>query len=115
MGFKTDLEALILAVLQDGPAHGYEIAKRVRKQSANALELGENRLYPCLKALEEGALVEAEWDPQDGRPARKTYSLTAQGRRELEAKRSSWEKYSEAVNLILVPGMAKEARNGKVS
>ncbi len=115
MGFKTDLEALVLGVLQDSPAHGYEIARRVKKLSASALELGENRLYPALKTLEEDGFVEAEWEPQEGRPPRKVYRLTADGRRELESKRSSWVKFSEAVNLILVPGLATEVRDGKVS
>jgi PadR family transcriptional regulator, regulatory protein PadR len=115
LGFKSDLDALILGVLQESPAHGYEIARRVKKLSASALELGENRLYPCLKTLEDDGFVEAEWEPQDARPPRKVYRLTADGRRELEAKRSSWVKFSDAVNLILVPGMVKEARDGKVS
>jgi DNA-binding PadR family transcriptional regulator len=115
MGFKTDLESLILGVLQESPAHGYEIARRVKTLSASALELGENRLYPSLKALEEDRFVEAIWEPQDGRPPRKVYRLTADGRRELESKRSKWLQFSQAVNLILVPGTVKEARNGKVS
>ena len=115
MSFKTDLEALILGVLQESPAHGYEIARRVKSLSASALELGENRLYPSLKALEDGNLVEAQWEPQTGRPPRKVYRLTPQGRRELETKRSAWLKFSDAVNVILSPGMAREVRDGKVS
>ena len=115
MAFKSDLDALILGVLQESPAHGYEIARRVKLLSASALELGENRLYPCLKTLEDDGSVEAMWEPQDGRPPRKVYRLTAAGRKELEAKRSAWLKFSEAVNTILVPGITKEARNGKVS
>ena len=113
--FKSDLDALILGVLQESPAHGYEIARRVKSLSASALELGENRLYPSLKALEDASLVEAQWDPQIGRPPRRVYRLTPQGRRELEAKRSAWLKFSDAVNVILSPGMAREVRDGKVS
>jgi PadR family transcriptional regulator PadR len=115
MAFKSDLDALILGVLQGSPAHGYEIARRVKKLSASALELGENRLYPCLKSLEDDGLVEADWEPQDSRPPRKIYRLTADGLRELDSKRSAWLKFSDAVNLILVPGLAKEVRDGKVS
>jgi PadR family transcriptional regulator PadR len=115
MAFKSDLEALILGVLQESPAHGYEIARRVKKLSSSALELGENRLYPSLKTLEDEGAVEAMWEPQDGRPPRKVYRLTADGRRVLESKRSSWKQFSEAVNQILAPGFAKEAHDGKVS
>ena len=115
MGFKSDLDALILGVLQSSPAHGYEIAQRVKKISASALELGENRLYPSLKALEDAGCLEAQWEPQDARPPRKVYRLTAEGRRVLDSKKSAWTAFSEAVNLILVPGMAQEVPNGKVS
>ena len=114
MGFKSDLEALILAVLEESPAHGYEIARRVKSMSASALELGENRLYPSLKALEDSGRVGSLWEPQEGRPPRKVYRLTASGRRELDSKRSAWIKFAEAVNSVLTPGM-KGVRDGKVS
>ena len=115
MGFKSDLDALILAVLEESPAHGYEIARRVKQLSASALELGENRLYPSLKTLEESNFVGSVWEPQDGKPPRKIYQLTPHGRRELEAKRSSWVTFSEAVNSVLIPGMKVGVRDGKVS
>ncbi len=115
MAFKSDLDALIMGVLQQSPAHGYEIARRVRKLSASALELGENRLYPCLKALEDDGLVSAEWDPQEGRPPRKVYQLTTSGRTALDAKRSAWAKFSEAVDTILQPQLGEGVRDGKAS
>jgi DNA-binding PadR family transcriptional regulator len=115
MAFKSDLDALILGVLQESPAHGYEIARRVKKLSADALELGENRLYPCLKSLEDAGLVDAQWNNQEGRPPRKVFQLTAAGHQVLDSKRSSWLKFSDAVNSILVPNPRLGVHDGKVS
>jgi transcriptional regulator len=107
MAFKTDLEALVLGSLQEQPLHGYEISKRISAQSQGLLKIGEGQLYPALHKLEERGLIEAEWVAQEGKPNRKTYSLTAAGSKELDAKRHEWKKFSSSIGSILL--VKKEA------
>jgi transcriptional regulator len=109
MAFKGDLEALILGVLQDGALHGYEIAKRIKRLSADSLSVGEGRLYPALHTLETEGRIEARWVEQVGKPARKVYALTPAGRTELEAQTAEWRKFKAGVAAILEgPRQAKE-------
>ena len=110
MAFRSDLEAMVLGVLQQSSLHGYEIAKRIRQLSKDALRFGEGQLYPALHGLEETGCIVAEWVPQEGKPARKVYSITEQGRLELEQQRKAWSKFAQGVASILSP--AKAVRHG---
>jgi transcriptional regulator len=103
VAFKSDLEALVLGVLQTGDLHGYEIAKRIQQISERALQVGEGQLYPALHKLEKQGLVCATWVPQEGKPPRKVYSLTDAGLDELSRQRRSWEAFANAVNAVLLP------------
>jgi transcriptional regulator len=104
MAFKSDLEALILGVLQEGDRHGYEIAKRIRELSDTALAVGEGQLYPALHRLEKDGFVAATWIPQEGKPPRKVYRLTDEGNGALAAHRQEWERFAKSVDRILTPG-----------
>ena len=101
MAYKGELDGIVLGVLQSGPAHGYEIVKRVKALSDGVLAVGEAKLYPCLHKLEEEGCVSAEWFQQDGKPARKVYTLTAKGTGTLAEKRSSWERFVTGISSVL--------------
>src|SRR6185437_9136144 len=103
MAFKKDLAALVLGVLQGGGLHGYEIAKRIRVVSEKSLEVAEGRLYPALHQLEIDGLIQAEWVPQEGKPPRKVYSLTDEGRAELSKQRNAWRAFADSVDAIMSP------------
>lgn len=103
MAFRSDLDALILGVLQAGQLHGYEITKRINRQGETILRVKEGQLYPILHRLEQERMIAAEWVPQEGKPARKVYSLTEKGRGELAAKRAMWEEFSRRIDHLLRP------------
>ncbi len=103
MAFREDLDTLVLAVLQSGPMHGYEISRRIRELSEKVLSAGEGKLYPCLHKLEQDGYVQAEWIPQENRPARKVYSLTDKGSGAIVEKRKAWEAFATGVTAILNP------------
>jgi DNA-binding PadR family transcriptional regulator len=71
------IEILILRRLRSGPAHGYELRKRV--QQTTGVVLHNNSLYPALKRFEEAGAVTKTAQPQDGRPPRLVYALTEVG------------------------------------
>ncbi len=98
---KGTLDMLILKVVALGPIHGYAIAQRIRQISKEFFQLQQGSLYPALHRLEERGWLKADWkDTETGREA-KFYSLTAKGRKRLEAEMQSWEKLTDAVALIL--------------
>lgn len=110
MSFRSSLEALILGALQDGPKHGYAIAKAIEQKGAGVLKLGENQLYPLLHRLEREGHVTAEWQPQEGKPPRKVYALTDAGHAELEKYRKQWGAFAQGVGSLLFGG--PEANHG---
>lgn len=101
MGFKGDLEALILGVLRTESLHGYEISKRIKSLSGKALSYGEGQLYPALHRLETDRAITAAWIPQEGRPPRKVYSITDEGHKQLEARQKEWRVFEQGVINIL--------------
>ena len=92
MAFKGDLDALILGVLQNQKAHGYEIAKQISKKTNKLVTVGEGKLYPALHK---------EWEPQQGKPSKRIYSISDKGVAELAAKRTLWSQLSEGIDSIL--------------
>ena len=98
---KSNTPTLILAVLADGPRHGYDIAREIERRSRNALSPGEGSLYPALRTLENQGLVIGSWQPQPSGPARRVYSLTDEGQAELSKRVQAWNKYAQAIGSIL--------------
>ena len=101
MAFRSDLDAVILGALADGPMHGYAIVKRLRESSEGLLKLGEGQLYPALHRLEKSRMVTAVWDQQEGKPSRRVYDLTDIGRQELARHRTAWLRFVKSVNAVL--------------
>src|SRR3954465_10126471 len=94
------LDLLILKTLARGPLHGWGIAKRIQVLSNEALSVGQGSLYPALHRLETQGWIVAEWkDSELGRSA-KFYSLTRDGRRQLERELEIWKRLSSAVGLL---------------
>ena len=98
---KGTLDMLILKIVALGPIHGYAIALRVQQISNEVFQLQQGSLYPALHKLEKEKLLSSQWkETETGRDA-KFYSLTAKGRKQLEAEVENWERLSGAVSLIL--------------
>jgi transcriptional regulator len=95
------LDLLVLKTLARGPIHGWGIAKRIAHLSDEVLSVGQGSLYPALHRLEQQGWISAEWkDSELGRPA-KFYSLTREGRKQMESELKSWARLSSAVALVL--------------
>lgn len=101
---KGHLDMLLLAALENRPAHGYAVVETLRQRSGGTFDLPEGTLYPALHRLEGAGLVTSAWSEETGR-RRRVYQLTAKGRRSLEQKQSEWRTFVQAVNGV-VEGMA---------
>jgi DNA-binding PadR family transcriptional regulator len=106
---KGHLDALLLATLERGPQHGYAIRDALRVDSYGRFDLPSGTVYPALYRLERAGLIVGSWTTVGERRQRRSYELTAAGRRALAEGRSSWREFATAVSAVLFqkePGMA---------
>jgi PadR family transcriptional regulator PadR len=96
---KGLFEACVLAVLEAGPAYGYEIAGRF--ESAGFARPKGGSLYPILARLEADGLVAPSWVEGNGGPGRKYYELTPSGRAAAEAVSRHWARFSQQISSLL--------------
>jgi transcriptional regulator len=95
------LYLLVLRSLAQGPLHGYAIAKRIKQASADVLEVEEGSLYPALnRMLVKGWLV-AEWGISENNRRARFYSLTAEGKAQLEQETAAFDRMVDAIRLVL--------------
>ena len=97
---KGHLDALLLATLTEGPRHGYAIKEALRAGSGGRFDLPTGTVYPALHRLERAGLIRGSWLTVNGR-RRRSYQLSAAGRRALSDERSSWREFSAAVTALL--------------
>jgi PadR family transcriptional regulator PadR len=95
------LDLLILKVLAREPAHGWGISKQIQLLSGDVLSVGQGSLYPALHRLEHQGWIAAEWKDSDLGRAAKFYTLTREGRKQLDRELRSWGRLSSAVQLLL--------------
>jgi len=91
------LAALILKSLSWGPLHGYGIARWIEEATGEELLVEEGSLYPALHRLEARGLISSEWTRSDTNRRVRSYTLTDQGRAQLRAELSRWQRFSAAV------------------
>ena len=95
------VELLALRILRSGPFNGWDIMQRIRVVSGEVLSVTPGALYPALHRLEERGLISAQWGASEKNRQAKFYKLTPAGRKQLEAERETWERFSGAVEAIL--------------
>jgi PadR family transcriptional regulator PadR len=102
---RGHLDGLILAVLEDGPRHGYAIIEALQVRSGGALDLPTGTVYPALRRLERAGLLSGAWSTVGGRD-RRTYTLTRAGRHSLARQRTEWSEFSAVMEAVLRPAGA---------
>ena len=76
-----NVRTICLAILYDGEATGYEIRKlSVDGEYSYFVDASYGSIYPALAKLEAEKLVTSRIEPQEGKPAKKIYSITEAGR-----------------------------------
>ncbi len=101
MSFQRQLEGLILAVVEEGPLHGYAIACELRERSGGMLEVAEGTLYPMLHKLEKDGLIRSRWETVNGR-RRRVYAPSARAPRAVRERFESWRRLSDAIDAVFV-------------
>ena len=94
---KGTAEMLVLAQLEDGVRHGYEIGQRIAARGGGAVSFQPASLYPVLYRLERRGLIAGRWVERPGQRRRRYYRLTAEGRRVLARQRGRWRSFIQAI------------------
>lgn len=96
---------LVLLALSHGAMHGYEIAKFIDAKSKGFFAMPFGSLYPVLHRLEMDKLITAKWDDEGSGKPKKTYALSAKGKKALEEEVGIFRSYSQAIDLLLPAGI----------
>ena len=98
---RGSLELIVLYMLSEGEAYGYEIVTKLSERTGGALEVTDGTLYPVLYRLERGGHVNVRWEtPKRGVP-RKYYRLTDAGIAELARLTREWTRFSDAMARLI--------------
>jgi len=93
-------ELAVLSVLEDGPLHGYEMARRIEEQTHGSLQFTLASLYPLLYRLEKRGWVRGAWETSGSGRRRRCYRLTPQGKKELAPIRREWDELFRALKRL---------------
>ena len=99
MGFSINaglLDAMVLSIVQQNDTYGYEITQYLRK----AVDISESTLYPVLRRLQKGELLETYDKEYMGRN-RRYYRITSEGRNQLYFFRDEWNDYKKRIDSLL--------------
>ncbi|MEP7135703.1 MAG: helix-turn-helix transcriptional regulator [Chloroflexota bacterium] len=94
---KGHLDLLLLAVLADGPAHGYAVIEALRARSKGAFDLPEGTIYPALHRLEDQGLLKSTWS-EDSARRKRIYQPTPKGQQALTTRQTEWKQFYKAIN-----------------
>jgi transcriptional regulator len=97
---RGSAELLILSLVEARPRHGYEMSKLIETRSGGAVRFNVASLYPLLYRLEKRGWIEGRWVDKADQRRRRYYRLTRDGRKVLQAQRSTWQNFVAAINRI---------------
>ncbi|MFF2388579.1 PadR family transcriptional regulator [Agromyces sp. NPDC058064] len=95
---KGTLEGIVLAILAEQPAYGYDITARLRERGFT--DIAEGTIYALLVRVEQRGLVDVEKVPSEKGPPRKVFTLNEQGRGELAEFWRTWSFLAERIEQL---------------
>ncbi len=101
------LDLMVLKTLDAmGPMHGYGLALRIEEVAEDALKVNQGTLYICLVRLLQRKWLSATWGTSENNRRARFYSLTAAGKRHLQAETANWERVAGVMGRMLQLGKA---------
>lgn len=94
---RGTLELCALSVVNRADCYGYELVNRV----SECMEITEGTIYPLMKRLKDGGLIESYIVESPEGPPRKYYKITEAGKEELERLSEEWFEFTASVNSLL--------------
>lgn len=97
---KGSIDILLLSLLTNHDMYGYEMVKTLKKRSDQLYNMSEGTLYPALKRLEKKGWLTAYWGGNESGGRRKYYTLTDEGKGELNRKLNEWKQISSLIENV---------------
>ena len=97
---RGSAELAILALLEDQPLYGFEIARQIEARSRGALRFTLASLYPMLYGLEKRGWIKGRWAANRAGRDRRYYSLTPAGKKKLAPLRREWRAFFQALDRL---------------
>ena len=97
---RGSAELAILALLNEQPLYGFQIAKHIEERTGGVLSFTMASLYPMLYELEKRGYVKGSWESNEAGRDRRYYSLTAAGGKELAPLRREWRAFFHALDSL---------------
>lgn len=95
------LDLIVLRLLRGGPANGWDLTNAIQATTRGVLDVNYGSLYPALRRLEARGLVKGTWGASENNRRARFYELTGAGKKQLDVERATWERFSDALGLIL--------------
>ncbi|MGD9109812.1 MAG: PadR family transcriptional regulator [Phycisphaerales bacterium] len=95
---KGLLEFVVLALLEHGQQHGYQMVQTLKK--IQSLEIREGNVYPILARLQTDGLIRSKQEFSENGPPRKYFRLTQKGKTTLAEMGRHWELITQGVHTI---------------
>jgi DNA-binding PadR family transcriptional regulator len=103
---KGSADLLILALVEERPLHGYDLARLIEVRSGGTLRFTLASLYETLYRLEEAGHIRGRWVERAGQRRRRYYRITDPGRRVLASRREDWGRFIAALAQVAGVRMA---------
>jgi PadR family transcriptional regulator PadR len=97
---RGSAELAVLTLLAERPLHGYEIAKQIELKTDGVLRFDMASLYPMLHRFERKNWVKAEWHTLPNGRRRRSYRLTASGRKQIAPLQAEWRAFFHALQSV---------------
>jgi PadR family transcriptional regulator PadR len=98
------LDLLILKTLSLEPMHGFGIARRVEQVSRGVFKVNPGSLLTALQRLERAGWLDSAWRQTENARRAKYYTLTREGRKQLDRETEDWTRRASAVARLLKAG-----------
>ena len=95
------LALLAVVAASTAPMYGYQIAKQLERVGQGVLAGKQSALYPVLRNLEAGGLLDSHVEPSVAGPPRRYYRITDAGRDTLQAWAAAWRATRDSVDSVL--------------
>lgn len=87
---------LVLHLIGREPAYGNRLIEAIEEMTQGVVSVNPNTMYPLLREMEGGGLIEGRWELPDRR-TRRYYSITPAGRREYKRLLTEVEPFLDSV------------------
>jgi PadR family transcriptional regulator, regulatory protein PadR len=96
------LDLMVLKTLHAmGPLHGFGVARRIEQLSEDVLQLNEGTVYTSLLRLQQQGWIDSKWGTSENNRKARFYSITRQGKKQLEIETENWERISGVIGRVL--------------